>query len=162
MSYSLTKANLAMLFNRLGTLGITISAELVTETNKHGEEFKAASGSTVEAYLATVDFMPVIRLVADLDTNEVWIATSAEKIKVISFFDNGSGPYFRDENGAEFCGVQRDGYVHWFAQNQPKMKFQTEAGRIREEADTRITALNEEIKALKAEISPETELVSVI
>jgi uncharacterized small protein (DUF1192 family) len=42
------------------------------------------------------------------------------------------------------------------------MKFQTEAGRIREEADTRITALNEEIKALKAEISPETELVSVI
>jgi hypothetical protein len=162
MSYSLTQANLAMLFNRLGTLGITTSAELVTETNKYGEEFKAASVTTVEAYLATVDFMPVIRLVADLNTNEVWIATSAEKIKVTSFFDNGSGPYFRDENGTEFCGVQRDGYVHWFPKNQPQMKFQTDAGRIREDEAAKTTALKEEIKALKAEISPETELVSVI
>jgi hypothetical protein len=153
MEHSLSPANVAGLFNTLGTFGIFARPGIVSKTNSYGEEYHAYSDTVVEAELAIVDCMPVIRLVVDLSTNQVFVVTAEEKIEVSSYFNNGSGPFFRDTNGTEFCGVQRDGYTHWFRKNQREQKFQTPDGRDRQENNSRIERLNEEIRALKAELN---------
>jgi len=153
MEHSLTPAHIAGLFSTLGECGIRTQPLIVSKTNEYGEEYHGYSATVIEANLATIDCMPIIRLVVDLSTFKVFIATAEETIEVSSYHDNSSGPSFRDMEGTEFCSVDRDGYTRWFRKNQRKQEYQTPDGYRRRANNSRIESLVEEIRALKAELN---------
>ena len=149
MEHMLTPAHIAGLVAALGAEEIFVSPVLV-ETEKGGETYVSYSGNRVTCDLARVEMMPVITLDINLVEQDVTISTANETVKVTSYFNNGSGPSFRDENGVEFCAIDhQNGVVRWFRKDQRNVEFTTPRGERRRETDRRINDLVAEVNSLK-------------
>ena len=85
------------------------------------------SKEVVQAVLAKDNCLPTIILEANLRAGTLTVLMAGKEINVPSLFNNGSGFFFRNDEGAEFLYI--DHYAHQVVLNENgQQKFETNAG----------------------------------
>jgi hypothetical protein len=120
MEMQTNPATIAMVMNDLAREEIHAMSKV--EDHRYSKE-------VVQAVLAKDNTLPTIILEANLRAGTLTVLMAGEEINVPSLFNNGSGFFFRNDEGHEFLYI--DHYAHQVVLNKSgygQQKFETNAG----------------------------------
>lgn len=148
MHHDITKAGIARLLVDLGAAEIYVSPR-ISLVERNGNTYQHVSHDIVQATLASVDCMSVVSLEIDLTNVKVYIKTADTCTEVSSYHHNGTGPFFRDGDGVEFCELNnQDGKFRWFMKGHRNAEFTTPRGARTNMTNERISSLVDEVRSL--------------
>jgi len=107
------------------------------------------SKEVVQAILAKDNTLPTIILEANLRAGTLTVLMAGEEINVPSLFNNGSGFFFRNDEGKEFLYI--DHYAHNVVLNKAhgSQNFQTNAGWLEEQRKLELDNVKQETAAAR-------------